>query len=478
MLYCSNFHSMAEETGDDMYSMDDNMNDIGEYSDEVISLLSYGDITDDIIINSSDEENNENTLREIQDSNEINSSTLETITESEVENTIEPEPVIEPTMRTALVNNGNECFINAILQCLAASRFVHTFLNQYKEEDIKVNSILVTKHQLGKIDSKYLTTYLAELIEKDPEMDPEENAILTHFLKYHNDMFIYTSFKTIINTLSRHKSPLINCSSFVNISKEISQNSGFSHLFSGEQNDPHEFLAFLLDKIHNAKCRTIIMNPPSGEYSSYAKLYLSSLKQNYEKNYSNLVKNLIFFIINIIECSVCKEQSQTVSPTNLLITDIPRDRNPSLSIYDCLDEYFKIEAIDYKCEKCGNTHGNRMDKKILIKPKTLIIKIKRYEQMGMFAHKVIDMIQYPETLSLNKYFCSDNIQDYHLYGVVNHNGTLNGGHYYSYVKEYNHETNMYGDNWYFCNDSIIRPMTGEQALRSSNAYMLFYYSNN
>ena len=164
----------------------------------------------------------------------------------------------------------------------------------------------------------------------------------------------------------------------------------------------------------------------------------------------------------------------------MLITDIPIDRSskPSLTIYDCLDEYFKIEAIDYKCEKCGNTQGNRMDKKILIKPKTLIIKIKRYEQLGMFAHKVTDMIQYPETLTLNKYFCSDNIQDYHLYGVVNHSGNLNGGHYYSYIKEYNHENNTYGDNWYLCNDSVIRPMTGEQVRRSSNAYMLFYYSNN
>jgi ubiquitin C-terminal hydrolase len=485
---------MAENIVDDMSDIDDiddmpDIDNVSEYSDEVISLLSYGDLSNDIVINSSDEENNENALRENDDSNESNAITLEI--DTEVDNTIEVvevvkesnpiiEPIIEPIMRTGLVNNGNECFINSVMQCLAASRFIHAFLMQYKEEDDKVRSILVTKHQLGKIDSKYLKTHVAELLETETDMDLEENTILSHFLKYHNDMFIYTSFKTIINTLSQHKSPLINCSSFVNISKEISQNSGFSHLFSGEQNDPHEFLAFLLDKIHNAKCRTIIMNLPSGEYSSYAKLYLSSLKQNYENNYSNLVKNLIFFTINIIECYACKEQSQSVSPTNLLITDIPRNRSskPSLTIYDCLDEYFKIEDIDYKCEKCCNTSGNRMDKKILTKPKSLIIKIKRYEQFGSFAHKITDMIHYPETLSLNKYYCSDNIQDYNLYGVVNHVGNINGGHYYSYVKEYNHKNNTYGNNWYLCNDSIIQQMTAEQAIKSSNAYMLFYYSNN
>ena len=28
---------------------------------------------------------------------------------------------------------------------------------------------------------------------------------------------------------------------------------GFDYLFSGDQNDPHELMAYLLDKIHDAK---------------------------------------------------------------------------------------------------------------------------------------------------------------------------------------------------------------------------------
>jgi len=58
---------------------------------------------------------------------------------------------------------------------------------------------------------------------------------------------------------------------------------------------------------------------------------------------------------------------------------------------------------------------------------------------------------------------------YDLYGVSNHFGSLNGGHYTAYVK------NFSNDNWYNMNDSSCSQMSGSKSeLITSAAYLLFY----
>ena len=55
---------------------------------------------------------------------------------------------------------------------------------------------------------------------------------------------------------------------------------------------------------------------------------------------------------------------------------------------------------------------------------------------------------------------------YDLYGVVNHFGSLNGGHYTAYGKNPN-------GNWYNFNDSSVSG-ANKKELTSAAAYMLFY----
>ena len=59
----------------------------------------------------------------------------------------------------------------------------------------------------------------------------------------------------------------------------------------------------------------------------------------------------------------------------------------------------------------------------------------------------------------------DSGDNYELYAVINHSGTLNSGHYTTYLKE---------DNvWYLCNDHLIS-VVSEVDVVTENAYMLFY----
>lgn len=59
---------------------------------------------------------------------------------------------------------------------------------------------------------------------------------------------------------------------------------------------------------------------------------------------------------------------------------------------------------------------------------------------------------------------------YDLFGTVNHNGTLNQGHYVSNVKV--------NERWYHCNDAYVVHTKEEEVLKSEGAYILFYMRRN
>ena len=56
---------------------------------------------------------------------------------------------------------------------------------------------------------------------------------------------------------------------------------------------------------------------------------------------------------------------------------------------------------------------------------------------------------------------------YNLYGVVNHQGALGGGHYTAYAKSF------VDDQWYYYDDERVR-VVEEQQVVSPSAYLLFY----
>ena len=56
---------------------------------------------------------------------------------------------------------------------------------------------------------------------------------------------------------------------------------------------------------------------------------------------------------------------------------------------------------------------------------------------------------------------------YTLFAVINHIGTIEAGHYTSYVRQHR-------DKWYRCNDHQIVPTTIPEVL-DSEGYLLFYH---
>ena len=383
--------------------------------------------------------------------------------------------------RNGINNNGNDCFMNSALQCLASCPSIINFINHYQHQDIKLIEI-ITKFNLGKFKAHNINGECKRILDTNfDNLTSDEINILTKLKENSKSVFIYISFKNIIKNLNDKKKQTINNSAFVSINKELSEGTIFSKLFSGRQNDPHEFLAYLLDQLHESKKTSIQISLPDNisEKHIYEQIYHTNFKKTYENNYSLFVKNLYYYILNCVECSKCKHVTYNVTPNDIMCVSIPNAFKNEITLYDCLDEMFKVESIDYKCEKCENTESNRMENKILSKPKqTLIINIKKYisspTNNGLF--KVNNFIKYPEILDINKYYCGSEINNYKLYGIINHTGGLDFGHYYSYIKQLKPD-GSFDDKWICCNDSRVNNITDHEAMNSNNAYILFYTSN-
>ena len=135
---------------------------------------------------------------------------------------------------------------------------------------------------------------------------------------------------------------------------------------------------------------------------------------------------------------------------------------------------FKIESIDYKCENCKNVKNNKIEKKIMNIPKTLIMKIKKYYNIDNRMIKNNQAIKYPPILDIQTYIIGNESVKYELYAIINHVGSINSGHYYSYVKKYNTKTNTFFNQWNCCNDSNRIVHVFQQVL-SKHVFLFFIY---
>ena len=85
------------------------------------------------------------------------------------------------------------------------------------------------------------------------------------------------------------------------------------------------------------------------------------------------------------------------------------------------------------------------------------------EKIGNLIKFELDLSKYCVGYSKNKY-------KFKLISIANHDGSLNGGHYYSYVKNLN-------DKWYRFNDTNVSEMKKDDIV-SNSAYCLFYQIKN
>lgn len=316
-----------------------------------------------------------------------------------------------------LINLGNTCYMNSILQILFSC---DNFNKEVLQKDLK----------LGTMVNSY--------------------------------KFIIQ--RMIVRSNSESKIKKLKLTSFTNNFKKK-----FQHICNNQQ-DAHEALFYILGIYHTElkeKFTKKILNENIKEMICQSSIKEECVKQLnilYKNDYSIINKFFYGKLNNCVHCTACNNTINRVE----IYKGIELSINECSNILECFEDYFKKETIlDYKCNNCNKIACNKQIQ-LLSAPQYLFITLKRFKYDFNRNHfnKNVDNIIYPIYINLNNYISGNNNCKYKLIGIVNHVGNLNSGHYYSH--------NNFNENWINCDDETITLLPKKQLLDNRNAYILLY----
>lgn len=343
-------------------------------------------------------------------------------------------PHDEASGLVGLKNLGNTCFMNSALQCLLNTPpLADYFMNDIHIKEINKDNFLGSK---GVVTSAFADLYKQYWTREDINViDPQD---------------FYEA-----------------------ISKFAPQ---FSH---GTQEDSQEFMAFLLDIIHEdlnrVKDKPYIADKDHND-NKLEEHATESWKYYLMRNKSIIVDLFQGQSKSTLKCLQCGYVSHKFEPFMYLSLPIPEDdgNKPKVSLIECLKEYSKEEKLDgeekWNCTRCKVPVDSTKKIEIWKLPNILIVHLKRFKFTREMRGKVQTFIDFPHAdLDLGGVAAGAqrDLPIYDLFAISNHEGSLSDGHYFTFAK------NRDNHNWYAYNDSEVMTLSSEQ-LVSSSAYLLFF----
>ena len=247
------------------------------------------------------------------------------------------------------------------------------------------------------------------------------------------------------------------------------------HLFAGYgQNDTQEFCRVLLEDM-NTELNEVKKKKPYVELTTSGKSKIQCDRE-FDENFRGRENSLVMdsFYGQIINIFTCKCSFKDYSFQKVLDLPLLLQSSSSVSITSLLEDYFEDEKIKFetKCEKCGKKTVHLKEIRFSQPPNILILSLQRINPRT--KRKNSCAVSFPEILNINKFIDEDcghsKEGEYILYGIGNHSGTINFGHYYAYIK-------LNDKYWYEFNDSFVSKK-GEINTNSTSAYTLFYKKRN
>ena len=326
---------------------------------------------------------------------------------------------------TGLANVGNTCYLNSCMQVLSHTYELNDF---FKKENYK-----------NKINRK------------------PESVLLIEWNKLREMMWSANC------TIAPH--------GFVQSVQQVSILKN-RDIFSGyNQNDIQEFLIFVIDCFHNALSREVdmqITGEVHNDTDKLAKICYQMMNTMYTKEYSEMLD--IFYGIHISRITSLEDNVLSDLPEPFSILSLPIPNKESLSLFECMDEYCKKEEL-FGDEAWFNDETNQKEdvhRGIIFwsLPEILIIDLKRWNENGQKNHKLVDFPR--DNVDLSKYVYGYNRESYvyDLYGVCNHSGVSDGGHYHAIIRNAN-------GKWYNFNDTLVNEISDTEIVNPSS-YCFFY----
>ena len=272
------------------------------------------------------------------------------------------------------------------------------------------------------------------------------------------------------------------------------------------QEDAHEFIIFMIDILHedlnkNIYKKTITENEKK-EKDEQLK-YGLEWKKFLLRNKSILIDLFYGQFKSNITCSICKNSVSNFYPFSTLslnlntednnhfrnkinnsnnkvnnnINSNKKNINHTTSLYELFENLSSVEILSdddkWYCKICDKKVKAFKNLEINYIPKILIIQLNRFDK---YNNKIEKKIEFPiNNLDLSKYILSyennNKAKEFNLFGLINHFGSLNFGHYTAICK------NSINNKWYIFNDSVVEEIDDESDIVTNNAYLLFYRVN-
>ncbi|XP_077001216.1 ubiquitin carboxyl-terminal hydrolase 51 [Tamandua tetradactyla] len=263
------------------------------------------------------------------------------------------------------------------------------------------------------------------------------------------------------------------------------------HLAGYRQQDAHEFLIAILDVLHRHSKDDSVAQEANNP------------------NCCNCIIDQIFTggLQSDVTCQTCHSISTTIDPCWDISLDLPGscatftsqspekadsavrrdDHIPGIpSLTDCLQWFTRPEHLGssakIKCSSCQSYQESTKQLTMKKLPAVACFHLKRFEHVGKQRRKINTFISFPLELDMTPFLastkesrmkgqpatdCLPNENKYSLFAVINHHGTLESGHYTSFIRQQK-------DQWFSCDDAIITKATIEDLLYSEG-YLLFYH---
>lgn len=238
--------------------------------------------------------------------------------------------------------------------------------------------------------------------------------------------------------------------------------------FGNTQQDAHEALSFLFNKIHQeTKIPFVLKLKNISEcHAAFGNILHKTLTETYKNDYSFIKTLFAFEQLKSFECLTCNKLSFRVENNTELSVSIADQTKLS----DCIVDYFAMEIIkDYVCESCS-AQNTLCTTTLIGCPKYMFIVLNRYK-LDQKTHNVTKqnhLVEYTEFLDISQFIYRKSItKKYKLVGVINHVGLdMRGGHYYCYVNINNF--------WLKSDDMKIMQLQGFSEIDQTCTYILLY----
>lgn len=268
------------------------------------------------------------------------------------------------------------------------------------------------------------------------------------------------------------------------------------HLAGYEQQDAHEFFIAALDVLHRHCKGTNSLPSTNPHYCNCIidQIFTGGLQSDVVCQACNGVSTTIdpFWDISldlgpaaVVSPSISNSQEGNTHPAQ------SKSGQEPTSLVDCLERFTRAEHLGssakIKCNNCQSYQESTKQLTMKTLPIVASFHLKRFEHSSRLHKKISTFIAFPEHLDMtpfmshcrnhnhnnnsggNNGFRTNILADnrYSLFAVINHSGSLDAGHYTAFIRQQH-------DHWFKCDDHLITKANLQEVL-DSEGYLLFYH---